>query len=77
VRRSSVSISNVYLCYIGYPFVKPVSGSSSPEWVQPAAEVGGLFGVCFCIDVLAFCDWLFLVIHVVFFVYIATMADGR
>jgi hypothetical protein len=32
------------------------SGVLSPEWVQHTAERGGLFGMCFCVDFLAFCD---------------------
>jgi hypothetical protein len=46
------------------------SGASSPKWVQPAAEGGGLlvfYFLCFAISVVC----LFV------FVYIATMADGR
>jgi hypothetical protein len=44
---------------------------------QWGLEGEGLFGACFCFDFLAFCDWLFPVMHAVFFVCIATMADGR
>jgi hypothetical protein len=32
------------------------SGASSPEWVQPTAEGGGLFGIYFHVNVLAFRD---------------------
>jgi hypothetical protein len=32
------------------------SGTSSPKWVQPAAEGGGLFGICIRVNFLALRD---------------------
>jgi hypothetical protein len=52
------------------------SGASSPEWVKPTAEGGG---ICFSVDVFPFRNLQFCFMFVVgfVFVYIATMADGR
>jgi hypothetical protein len=54
-------IGYIWLCFFVFFRLFPTcfcycktSRVSSPEWVQPAAERGGLFGMCFCVDFLAF-----------------------
>jgi hypothetical protein len=52
------------------------SGASSPEWVKPTAQGGG---ICFSVHVLLFRNFQFCFMFVVgfVFVYIAIMAGGR
>jgi hypothetical protein len=54
------------------------SGASSPEWVKPTAEGGGLLGIY----VLSYLHCFFVILHFCYIlgfycVHIAIMADGR
>jgi hypothetical protein len=57
------------------------SGASSPEWVKPTAEGGGLFVafLCFCVRLLStmLCIGFCFLRACFIFVHIAFMADGR
>jgi hypothetical protein len=58
-------------------FFSFTSGASSPEWVKPAAEGGGLLRICFLFICLLFVICSFCYMFAFVFVYIAIMADGR
>jgi hypothetical protein len=44
------------ICFSFYWLSYSTSGASSPDWVQPTAEGGGLSRICFRVNVLAFRD---------------------
>jgi hypothetical protein len=44
----------LYLFVLSRLFFLFTSGASSPEWVKPAAEGGGLLGICFLFSYLLF-----------------------
>jgi hypothetical protein len=54
------------------------SGASSPEWVKPTAEGGGLLVIYFLSYLRCACDFtVLLYVRFLFFVNIGIMADGR